>query len=161
ELLERAGFRVRGRRADCPRCEGRSRLTVSVAQGVAHCHRCQWSGNRVTLARELGLLSDPGSRQALRREREWRERMEDPIRTFGKWRDEELRGTADEYRLLLRRAVLAEEVLNVYPDCEQAWAALATFYHREATLTADLDRLSCAKLSDFLEASYTITQLFC
>src|SRR5215472_9957614 len=108
QLLQRAGFRVAGNRADCGRCTGGSRRTVSFNHEVAHCHRCQWSGNRVTLARELGLLSDPGSRQALRREREWRERMEEPIRAFEKWRDEELRSTTDEYRLLSRRAVLAE-----------------------------------------------------
>lgn len=160
ELLERAGFRVRGKRADCAKCAGGSRLTVSVAQGVAHCHRCQWSGNRITLSRELGLISDPRTHQALLREREQRERLEAPIRAFGQWRDERLRFAIDRHRRLSRQAVLADGVLKIYPDCESAWEALANFYHREAALVAEIDRLSCSKLSEYLEAPFSITQLF-
>jgi hypothetical protein len=113
------------------------------------------------LARELGLLSnDPSSRQALNRARERRERLETHIRAFGQWRDGELRRVTDEYRVLRRQAALAESVLKIYPDCGPAWNALATFYDCQAALTAELDRLSCAKLSDFLEVPCTIEQLF-
>jgi hypothetical protein len=140
---------------------GRSRRTVSVTGEVAHCHRCKWSGNRITLSRELGLLSsDPRTRQLLRQERERRERLEAPIHAFEKWRDEALSRAIDEHRILSRQAVLAKTLLKNYPDCEPAWNALATFYHRQAALIADLDQLSCAKLSDFLEAPYTIERLF-
>src|SRR5262245_6329229 len=106
-LLERAGFRVRGRRADCARCSGRSRGTVSLTDEVAFCHRCGWTGNRITLARELGLLAtDSETRLALRRERERREKLNAPIRIFEAWRDERLWCVTDRYRHLARQAVL-------------------------------------------------------
>jgi hypothetical protein len=133
---------------------------VSFTHEVAYCHRCQWSGNRITLATELGLLSDPGSRQALLRERERRERLEAPVRAFEKWRDERLWLAIDQHRHLSRQAILAEGVLTNFPDSESAWDALAEFYRREATLVAEIDRLSCAKLSEYLEVPFSITQLF-
>jgi hypothetical protein len=36
ELLEQAGFRVRGNRANCVHCEGTSRLTVAFNDSVAY-----------------------------------------------------------------------------------------------------------------------------
>jgi hypothetical protein len=134
---------------------------VSFTREVAYCHRCGLSANQITIARELGLLSkDRRTRQFLRHERKRRELLEAPIRAFEKWRDEALSRVIDEHRVLSRQAVLAETVLKNYSDCERAWDALATFYHRQAALMADLDQLSCAKLSDFLEAPYTIVRLF-
>ena len=161
-LLGQAGFRIRGStRADCVHCEGHSRGTVAFTAEVAYCHRCKWSANQVMLARELGLLSSgPAMRQALNREREQRERLEVPIRAFERWRDGELRRVTDAYRVLTRQAALGESVLRIYPDCGPAWDALANFYHRQVVLAAGLDRLSCAKISDYLEAPYTIEQLF-
>ncbi len=161
-LLELAGFRVWGRRADCVRCQGRSRRTVSFTSEVAYCHRCQWTANQITLASELGLLSrDSRVRVAVRLELERRERLEAPIREFEKWRDIELHRATCEYRCLSRCAAVAASVLKKYPDCEPAWNALAIYYHRQATLAGELDRLSCAKFSDYLEAPYSITVLFC
>jgi hypothetical protein len=56
DLLAEGGFRLRtATRADCARCQGRSRGTVSYNSEVAHCFRCGWSANRFRLARELGL----------------------------------------------------------------------------------------------------------
>jgi hypothetical protein len=70
-LLERAGFRVRGRRADCAKCTGRSRLTVSFTKERAFSRRCHWITNRISLAWKLGLLSNnPRMREALRCHRE-------------------------------------------------------------------------------------------
>lgn len=43
ELLEQAGFRVRGKRADCVHCQGTSRFTVAFNDSVAFCHRCKWT----------------------------------------------------------------------------------------------------------------------
>lgn len=73
DLLVSAGFRVRSRkRADCTSCSGHSRATVAFTGEVYFCHRCNRSGNRASLARELGLLtSDPES--VARRKREARE----------------------------------------------------------------------------------------
>jgi GTP1/Obg family GTP-binding protein len=96
----------------------------------------------------------------MRMERELRERLEVRIVAFEQWREAELRRVTDEYLVLTRQAALSASVLKTYPDCGPAWDALAAFYHRQAALTADLDRLSCAKLSDFLEAPYMIEQLF-
>src|SRR5262249_41858168 len=142
-LLERANFRVRGKRADCAKCSGRSRGTVSFTAEVAYCHRCGWSANQRILARELGLLpSDPRAREEMRREQEHRLQLQAPIRAFEKWRDERLWLAIDQHRRLSRQAVLAEDVLKTYPDCESAWDALANFYHREAALVAEIDRLS-------------------
>jgi hypothetical protein len=96
----------------------------------------------------------------MRPERERRERLEEPIHAFEQWRDSELRRVTKEHRTLSRSAVLAENVLRIYPDCGPAWNALAVFYHSQVALIADLDRLGCAKVSDFLESPYTIEQLF-
>jgi hypothetical protein len=160
-LLEQTGFRVRGKRADCAKCTGRSQGTVSFNGEVAYCHRCNWSANRITLARELGLFSsDSRVRQELRREQKHRESLERPIHAFEQSRDAELLRATKEHCALSRKAVLAEDVLRIYPDCDSAWNALAVFYHRQPTLNTDLDRLSCAKVSDFLESPYTIEELF-
>lgn len=76
-LLNLAGFRVRSAtRADCARCSGHSRSTVSFTSNVAYCHRCEWTRNKVTLARELGLLNvDPALRAALKQEAQERRRL--------------------------------------------------------------------------------------
>lgn len=85
DLLASAGFRVRsGKRADCTSCSGRSCATVAFTGDVYFCHRCNRSGNRESLARELGLLaSDPES--VARRSRQAREAAR-------------LRGVADRLR---------------------------------------------------------------
>ena len=83
-LLETAGFRVRGAtRADCIRCEGQSRGTVAFTTEVAYCHRCKWTANTLTLARELGLLSgNPGAASAYREEARRRAILESEINRF-------------------------------------------------------------------------------
>lgn len=160
-LLELANFRVRGNQADCARCSGRSRGTVSFTAEVAFCHRCGWTGNRIVLSRELGLLStDPVTRLAMRRERERRETLEAPIRMFEAWRDEQLWCVTDRYRRLSRQAVLAESVLKNYADCEPGWEALARFYHEEAQLSMALDWLTFTKVSIWLEEDSTVSQVF-
>lgn len=55
DLLERSGFRVRGRsRADCPHCEGAGRGTISFTNEVLYCHRCHFTANATQLAQGLG-----------------------------------------------------------------------------------------------------------
>ena len=73
ELLRQAGATLRGRnRADCPRCA--KKRTISYATEVFTCHEgtCDFRGNVVTLAMELGLLKPLPPREAeqLRRTRE-------------------------------------------------------------------------------------------
>ena len=108
-LLERAGFRIRGRRADCPNCEGHSRLTVSFTNEVAYCHRCHWTANVRALSRALGARFIPETREA----REKRDRAAQ----FSEWMNTLYLILSRRLRLLTRRAELAKNVLNAYPDC--------------------------------------------
>ena len=104
DLLVRAGATLRGNnRADCPRC--RKRRTISHTEEVFNCHEatCDFKGNAVTLARELGLLNPLPPREAeeLRRTRERARRAAEEV----------------SYRLRERRLTLQEEhrqLLNIY-----------------------------------------------
>jgi hypothetical protein len=161
-LLERAGFRIRSaRRADCIHCEGHSRGTVAFTLEVAYCHRCKWTANALTLARALGLLY--GDREAdspFREEARRRANLEGEIKRFDAWRESKIRQVSDKYRLLSRAAVHAENVLAQFPDCEQAWDALARFYHAEARLLAAFEWLMFTKASFWLEEDSTPVELF-
>ena len=167
ELLERAGFRIRSaKRADCAKCTGRSRGTVSYTERLAYCHRCAWRTNDVSLARELGLCSGglPGGdssapkgahlKVAATREREAR------IAAFAVWRrakTDELIARAHRLRF---RAELAKCMLADNPDDEFAWQQLAECYHEEAQLEATLDFLLCTKLSVWLDGDSTLTDVY-
>jgi len=146
-LLERAGFHVRGRRADCIHCEGRSRLTVAFDDEVYYCHRCKLTGNVRTLARGLGMQPAPYTRE----QREKRQRATE----FNEWRDTCHKIIVRRLRYLTRRAELAKTVLARFPDCEPAWNALADLHHNEAILLAALDTLSFEKVSPWLETPMT------
>jgi len=151
-LLERAGFEVRGTRANCPFCEGSSRLTVRIGPGdVYYCHRCHGSGNTRTLLRRFGLPLAPESREV--RERRALENR------FDQWCDKRQKILAKEFHTLSRRAHRAGIALTFYPDWDAAWNALAMFYDREAELSAALDALCCEKLSLWLDAPTTKVQL--
>ena len=161
ELLERAGFRVRGRRADCARCEGHSRGTVSFTDEVAFCHRCKWRANIVTLARELGLLKgEPQAVSAFHEEVRRRAHLETEIKPFETWREDKIREVSDRYRSLPKAAILAGDVLTKFPDCEAAWGALARFYHAQAQLSAAFDWLMFTKASIWLEEDSTPVEVF-
>ena len=82
QLLMRAGATLRGNhRADCPKCG--KRRTVSYATEVFYCHHtgCNFQGNIITLARELGLLKplSPREAQELGRTRERARRAAEQI----------------------------------------------------------------------------------
>lgn len=161
ELLERSGFRLRGKRADCIHCAGGSVATVSYTETVAFCHRCKWTANIITLAKELGLLAtDPESKR--QRQEEARELAEyrRTIQQFEAWRDAQIRKFSTELRQLGRSAVLATEVLKTYPECEPAWDALARYCHKEGGLSQMLDFLTCTKASPWLSEDYTILDVF-
>lgn len=161
-LLERAGFRVRGAtRADCVHCEGQSRGTVAFTAEVAYCHRCKWTANTLTLARELGLLrGSPRAVSALREEGRRRAILEAKIRLFDSWRDARIHEVSDRYRSHSRAAIHASEVLPKFPNCEEAWDALARFYHAEAQLSAAFDWLTFAKAGVWLEEDSTPKEVF-
>ncbi len=150
-LLEQAGFRIRGRRADCPFCEGSSRLTVAFTDEVAFCHRCKWTGNVRTLSRVLGITVAPETAQ----HREARTRA----KQFREWRGICERILTDRFRDLGHMAERAKQVLARWPECEPAWDALADFYHAEAELSAALDLLYLEKASPWLDQPMTRERL--
>lgn len=162
ELLERAGFRIRSAtRADCAKCSGRSSGAVSYTAEVAHCFRCDWRANTVSLARELGLLSaDPALRARLREETRRRRRFDAEISRFDAWRETQLRHVCGDTYALSRAAIRASAVLHRDPDCEVAWDAVARWYHSEAQLSAAFDFLSFAKASAWLETDSTPAEIF-
>jgi hypothetical protein len=160
-LLEKSGFRVHNKRADCAHCEGGSRLTVSFTEDFAYCHRCKWKANKFTLARHIGLLSDKSeAASTFREEARQRASVQVEIKHFDAWRDAKIRQVSNKYRLLSRTALCATEVLTKFPDCEAAWSALARFYHSEARLSAAFDWLVFAKASAWLELDSTPSEIF-
>jgi hypothetical protein len=161
-LLEQAGFSIRGAtRADCIHCAGHSRGTVSFTVEVAFCHRCKWRANIVTLARELGLIqSHPQAISAFREEARRRAQFDSQIKPFEAWREAKIREVSDRYRALSSAAVQAESVLRKFLGCEQAWDALARFYHAEAQLSAAFDWLMFTKANMWLEEDSTPAEVF-
>jgi len=152
-LLERAGFEVRGTRANCPYCEGSSRLTVRIGPGeVFYCHRCKHSGNTRTLARQLRIAMRPESPEVLERRA-----LE---KRFDEWCDKRQKFLAKKFHALYRRAEWARVALSWYPGWDLAWTILAEFYGREAELSVALDALSCEKVSIWLDEPTTRAELF-
>jgi hypothetical protein len=161
DLLERAGFRIRGRRADCRRCEGGSRLTVSFNDEVAFCHRCAWKANIRMLARELGLLSnDPESQKRFAAEQQARAERDRIMQAFEYWRKLEYTNAAEQHRDLFRDAGIGRKLLVQDPEDQVAWRVLADYYHAEASLTRQMDYLSCSKASPWLERDSTLADVY-
>jgi len=151
DLLERAGFHIRGRRADCPHCQaegrGHGRTTVSFTDEVAFCHRCKWTRNTRTLSRELRVPVAPETQE----HREARERAA----LFSVWVNTCHMILIRQLCRLTERAERAEKVLRRFPDCEPAWNALADLYHCESSLLGALDVLIFEKVSPWLEEPMT------
>ena len=120
-LLEEAGFRVRGKRADCAYCSGGSRLTVSFTPEVAFCHRCGWRTNIRRLAREQGKAAPTRriGRAKVRKE------------LYRGWLSRAYSSMAEEERKLAGRAELAKLALIYFPDMERGWDTLARWYHTQ------------------------------
>ena len=125
ELLERSGYRVRGKRADC-RCNGSTRLTITFTDEVAFCHRCHWTANATQLARAQGL--------AVQQRRVDPERQCE--RAFAQWLAQRYKEMADIDYAITKQADLAKIALVHFPDMESAWTALANRYHVERALEA-------------------------
>jgi hypothetical protein len=153
DLLERSGFKIRGRnRADCVHCEGGSRGVVSFNSDVWHCFRCGRAGNTRTLARALGLALPPVAEEIFKR----REREEE----FCEWLDILHERLASVWRELGQQAEIAKQILAHWPDEELAWEALADFYHSQADFEAAFEFLSCEKVPRYLEQPMTRAKLF-
>jgi hypothetical protein len=161
-MLPQAGFAIRGAtRADCIHCEGHSRGTVAFTTEVAYCHRCKWTANTLTLARELGLLrGNPEAVSALRENARRRADVDTEIKRFEAWREARIPEVSNRYRSLSKAALRASEVLAKFPTCEEAWDALARFYHAEAQLSVAFDWLMFTKASAWLEEDSTPLEVF-
>ena len=121
DLLERAGYRVHGNRADCPQCSGHSRLTVAIRGEVYYCHRCKIGGNVRTIARRHGLsLPPPRLRLA-----------DQPKAEFRQWLSAQMNAMSRQEYRLYRRKIWGEAALSFYHDFEPAWCALARWYQQE------------------------------
>lgn len=132
-------------------------MTVGFNQETAHCFRCQWKSGRTTLAKQLGIISDqnttPEERVAALRDARAERFARSLRRFFDAWRDRQERSRRDQYYLLGRAAAIASRVLVACPDDELCWDALATFYHAEASLSAEIELLCGAKVPQYAETT--------
>jgi len=94
------------------------------------------------------------------REAERRARLQTEIAPFESWRDARIREVSDIYRSLSQLALYSANVLLKIPDCEEAWDALARFYHAEAQLSAAFDWLMFTKASRWFEADSSPVEVF-
>jgi hypothetical protein len=120
-ILESAGFHIRGTRADCPYCEGHSRLTVSIRDELFFCHRCHRGGSVRQLAREQGRSLPPLKIR----------KANMPKAAFRAWLVGKMTTMMREEHTLLRRYRYALDALQFFPEMQEAWTALADYYHRE------------------------------
>jgi hypothetical protein len=145
DLLERTGVRVVRNRADCPKCEGTSRLTMSVNEDWAFCHRCRYTVQRRRLQ---PIQETPEERAEHARARE-----------FVAWKNATCRLVADELIRLTMVAESAKRALALRPNDEGAWEELRQFSDAEPYMMGALDHLSCEKVSRWLEYPATEEQL--
>ena len=130
-LQQKFDLRIVRNRADCPKCEGRSRLTMSVNPDFAYCFRCSFSIQFRKLAPELETPEQKGERA---REREFREWLDCLYWIF-----------SDQLIRLSMIAYAAKRPLAISPNDDHAWEELRAFYDAEPHLMAALDQLSVEK----------------
>ncbi len=149
-LLEQAGAHPRGRRFDCPKCGGLR--TISQTQEVFFCHKCEWKGNTVTLAKELGLYQRLPWPEYIRQleERERAARAAKHLYKQVKARRVEL---LDELHGLNGLESLAHKE---GPENPATWDALAQAYTERPGILAELTFLETSpadKVLQFLKAT--------
>ena len=134
-LLEQAGCQPRGNhRHDCAQCGGKR--TVTHSEEAFYCHRCQWKGNVITLAKELGVyqrIPSPEYKEFCRK----RERARDAAQRLyaaAKRRRFEL---LEELHSLNRIEAGAHHA----GPSDTAWNGLALVYSERPTIETELDRL--------------------
>lgn len=155
-LLERAGTVLVGRnRANCPVCGGRR--TVSYSEEAYCCHHagCDFRGNAITLARQLGLAPRLPRAQVLAYRRE-REEASAAVECALQRIRVERQSLRESWRTLASIRDRAERRLRSIPEDATAWAALA-FVSRElpkteAALTVLQDAPVAVRLA-FLKAT--------
>lgn len=145
-LLEQAGARPRGNRHDCPKCGGLR--TITHTDECFFCHKCQWKGNAITLAKELGIYRRLPSAEykALR----WKRRRghDAARRLYAAARTCQL-DLREEFRYL---GQLEDEAHKAGPNSPMAWDMLAEVYAKRPAIEAELEILE----SDNAAAAFTI-----
>lgn len=143
-LLEIGGARPRGNRHDCPKCNGLR--TVTHTEELFFCHRCQWRGNVVTLAKELGFVQRLSRAKYERLHRE-RERAKTAAQLlYGRVKSRRLElldflRTLDDLEAAARR---------LGPDNPEAWDGLSTVHAQRPTIFAELAILENSGAEDLL-----------
>jgi ribosomal protein L37AE/L43A len=143
ELLEQAGARPRGNRHDCPACGGVR--TIAHADDVFYCHKCQWKGNTITLAKELGVFRrlSPEEYRQLQQNREHADRAARALYERVRERRFEL---LDSLRDLNMLAAVARKA----GPSEAAWDSLALVYSERPALLAELTAFENCRAADLL-----------
>jgi hypothetical protein len=144
-LREKYDLRIVGRRANCPKCTGSSKLTMAVRDDFAFCHRCR----HTIQFRKLRPVPESPEEKA--------ERVR--AARFREWCSTVWRLVSDELVRFTMISECAKRTLALLPNEETAWDELADFYHSEAGLMAALDFLSCEKVSRWLEFPITKEKL--
>src|SRR5215469_2665607 len=131
-ILEASGYRIRGKRADCPNCEGHSRLTVSFTDdGRFYCHRCSKGGHVAQLAFRLQIaLPPPRIAKARIRKEE-----------FKRWLSLQMTQMANEEHELVKLWRYGLDLLEFakstigeppnQPQIDWAWTQIANYYDEE------------------------------
>ena len=134
-LLEMIGARLRGRnRADCPECK-RFRA-VSFTDETFFCHGCQWKGNAVTLANELGIYRRIPSAEYREQSRKRERTSEAACRLYSLAHQRQL-----ELREVLRELGRLELAAHHAGPTEEAWEILSTVYAERPAIEQELDAL--------------------
>ncbi len=136
ELLEQYGCRiVSDHRADCSPCGGRR--TIAFTEAVYFCHRCGFKGNRITLAKQLGLtrrLSPSEYRAQVERWRRGKEKAQELLLRVRARREQ----LYEAHRTLLHIRDGARMRLVATPEDEPAWSALGFVYREVPGVRAEL-----------------------
>ena len=158
DLLERAGAAARGSRHDCPKCGGRR--TVTNSSEAFYCHRCQWKGNIITLARDVGLETQltPEEYRLLRQRMEHAKQAAEALRARVQPRRFEL---YDELRTL---AQIEKGAHTAGADRPEVWDSLDLVYKRRSLIVAELTFLEAAigpRVERFLDATPEHQRVVC
>lgn len=149
----------------CPFCGGDDRFIVWPEQGNTGrywCRQCNRKGDTIQFLRDrdgcsfaeakrqLGLSTDPPSREATRRQRAQRHALAAAQQAFADWSREKMTALTDQYRaLMVRRDELIEHYRHIgalsEEEARQVVTDLGQLYGRLAPLEYNLDILTYQK----------------
>ncbi len=152
-LLERYGARLVGRnRADCPQCGGWR--TISYTDEVFFCHRCGFKGNRITLAKQLGLTQRLSPSEYRAQVEHWTWAKEKARGLLPRLRARRLE-LYEAHRSLLSTIFTASVRLRANVEDEAAWSELSIAYEQIDQVRAELlflEEAHAQRILEFLNA---------